>query len=299
MRKKKFMAFAFLTSFLLVDEKIAAQPYIDLGKIYYGYTPKRGLNKKDKPISSGYFNININAPIELQKDGDAILINPFIEWNSGTVSGNDFSVVTEGVSAGFLEKIKGSGWSVFTAIILRRNKEIKKDLNDDWQYGCAILASYKKNTAVTFNLGLYYNKEFFGNFFMPLVGIDWKINSKNNLFGVLPGNLVFEHSVNRSFYYGSVFRAITGSYRLSVLNPPCDTDDCSGESYLRIDDNQLGLFSDVYLAKNIVLTGEAGYTILRNYRYGFKGDDLHIKTNNKSDNYYFRISLSYRIRIKK
>ena len=52
-----------------------------------------------------------------------------------------------------------------------------------------------KNQYVSFKFGLYYNKEFFGNYFMPLIGLDWKIDAKNNLFGVLPGYMIFEHRV--------------------------------------------------------------------------------------------------------
>ncbi len=201
----------FLSVCILFAHPSLAQPYIDLGKISYGYAPVSGLNKKDNPLSSGYYNINLTVPMELRKNGDAIHINPFFEHNKGKVSGNKFHVISEGISAGFLNKIKKSPWSIYTAFILRHNKEIDKNLNDAWQYGAAILTSYEKNKWLTLKFGLYYNKEFFGNFFMPLAGIDWKINERNNVFGVLPGNLTFEHKVNHSFYYRI---CIQGTYQL-------------------------------------------------------------------------------------
>jgi hypothetical protein len=76
---------------------------------------------------------------------------------------------------------------------------------------------------------------------------------------------------------------------------PCAEGDCTAKNYLRIDDNQVGIFGDVYLSKKIVLTGEAGYTILRRYRYGFKGETINAKTDYKNDNFYFRASVAYRI----
>ena len=75
---------------------------------------------------------------------------------------------------------------------------------------------------------------------MPLAGIDWKINARNNLFGILPGNLTYEHKINEHFYYGANFRAITNSYAKS-------------NGYWLIDENQLGLHLDTYLTKNLVL----------------------------------------------
>ena len=74
--------------------------------------------------------------------------------------------------------------------------------------------------------------------------------------------------------------------------------DCSGKNYLRIDDNPLGIYADTYLSKKIVLSAEAGYTILRRYRYGFKGENIHYKTDYKNDNFYFKASLAYRLRLR-
>ena len=98
----------------------------------------------------------------------------------------------------------------------------------------------KRNENLTWRLGLYVNNDLFGLFVMPLAGIDWKINARNNLFGILPGNLTYEHKINEHFYYGANFRAITNSYAKS-------------NGYWLIDENQLGLHLDTYLTKNLVL----------------------------------------------
>jgi hypothetical protein len=44
-----------------------------------------------------------------------------------------------------------------------------------------------------FRFGVYANAEFFGLFVIPLLGCDWRIDSRNYLFGILPGRLTFEH----------------------------------------------------------------------------------------------------------
>ncbi len=48
--------------------------------------------------------------------------------------------------------------------------------------------------------GLYINGDLFGLFVMPLTGVDWQINSKTNLFGVLPGNMTLEHELKKKHY---------------------------------------------------------------------------------------------------
>jgi hypothetical protein len=274
-----------------------SQPYLDIAKTFYSYSPKQGLNKKTSPVESNFSGIDVTIPIELKKDGDAFLINPFFTNNQGEVSTQDFHVISEGLFIGFLKKDIFQNWNLLSSFIVRTNKEANIKLDDDWQYGGVILTTWKKNQFASFKFGLYYNKEFFGNYFMPLVGIDWKINAKNNLFGVLPGSLSFEHKVNKVFYYGVNYRALTNSYRLQDIDP-CFSGDCSGRNYLRIDDNQLGIYADTYLSKRIVLTAESGYTILRRYRYGFKGDSINSKTDYKNDNFYFRASLAYRLRFR-
>ncbi|PWT93039.1 MAG: hypothetical protein C5B54_02520 [Acidobacteria bacterium] len=286
-----------LPGYIILSSIAHAQPYLDVLRTNYTYSPEGALNTKKNPLTSNFFNINLNVPIELKKGGDAFIINPFFEQNQGQVSGNDFHVLSKGLFVGFLKKDLFPNWNLLSAFIIRRNKEAGEDLPDDWQYGGAILTTYKRSEHLSLKFGIYYNKEFFGNYFMALAGIDWQIDKKNTLFGVLPGNLVFEHKVNQRLSYGSAFRALTNSYRLATTDS-CINGNCGGKNYLRIDDNQLGIYGDVYLSKKIVLSGEMGYTILRRYRYGIKGENIHEKTDYRNDNFYFRASLAYRLSLR-
>ena len=293
-KKKLFLAFTCCLSLSLC---VFSQPYLDLARVSYTHNPNEGLNKKTNPAHTDLYSINLTLPIELKKNGDAIIINPFYDHNKGEISNRSFSVISEGISLGFLNKLKKTNWSVYTAFILRKNKEAHGASGHDWQYGGVALASHEKNKSITLKFGLYYNKEFFGNYFMPLAGLYWKINKKNSLFGVLPGNLDYEHKINERFYYGAIFRAATNSYRRETIDP-CFSGDCSSKNYLRIDENQLGLFMDIYLSKNIVFNGESGYTLFRRYRFGTKGEKLHSYINYKNDNTYFKLSINYRMRFK-
>ena len=147
----------------------------------------------------------------------------------------------------------GKKWTMAVTPLIRWNSYRAKISKESLQAGGAFLLTYKKHHNISYKAGLCYNREFFGHFFMPLIGLDWRIDPKNNLFGVLPGNFTFEHKVTGKFYYGATFRAITNSYILHNVNP--------GQSnvypYARIEDNQVGVFGDVYLTKNIVANGEA------------------------------------------
>ena len=287
---KKIILLPFIT---LIKVVLYSQPYLDLVKLNYTYSPLKGVNDKKSPLQSNFFTADVTLPIELKKGGDAIIINPFFTNNTGEVSTTDFHVTSKALLVGFLKKDIFPNWNLLSSFIVRRNTEVDIETDDNWQYGGVILATWKKNEDVSFKFGMYYNKEFFGNYFMALVGLDWKIDSKNNLFGVLPGYMIFEHKVASKFYYGFAFHAFTNSYREQIIDPLS-----GGSNYLRIDDNPLGIYADTYLSKKIVLSAEAGYTILRRYRYGYKYDDIHFKTDYKNDNFYVKASLAYRLRLR-
>ena len=287
---KKIILLSFIT---LIKVVLYSQPYLDLVKLNYTYSPLKRVNDKKSPLQSNFFTADVTLPIELKKGGDAIIINPFFTNNTGEVSTTDFHVTSKALLVGFLKKDIFPNWNLLSSFIVRRNTEVDIETDDNWQYGGIILATWKKNEDVSFKFGMYYNREFFGNYFMALVGLDWKIDSKNNLFGVLPGYMIFEHKVASKFYYGFAFHAFTNSYREQIIDPLS-----GGSNYLRIDDNPLGIYADTYLSKKIVLSAEAGYTILRRYRYGYKYDDIHFKTDYKNDNFYVKASLTYRLRLR-
>jgi hypothetical protein len=68
-------------------------------------------------------------------------------------------------------------WSLTMTAIPRFNSEGLK-LENSFQMGGLLLASYKKKETLKYKFGVYVNNEFFGVFVMPLAGIDWKINAR-------------------------------------------------------------------------------------------------------------------------
>jgi hypothetical protein len=62
---------------------------------------------------------------------------------------------------------------------------------DGWQYGCYALATWSKSQDLKYKAGLYINQEFFGTFIVPLLGIDWKVNDRFQIFGTLPNSMKF------------------------------------------------------------------------------------------------------------
>jgi len=263
---------------------VNAQPFIDLASVYYQYSAA------DKPVHNNtvYTDLaSVSLTLPLKVDSDYVVINPVYENFRMTFP---LSFVDREFHAAYLPLTWlhswNARWKTAFVFIPRMSAEIDDRIKkNDFQYGGAILNSYKKNETLKFKFGLYYNSEFFNHFFMPLLGIDWNINSRWNLFGVLPGSMNLEYKINKLVHAGILFRSITNSYRYYDYN------------FIRVNDNHLKLFMDFYLTKTQVISIEAGHTILRKYKSGFRNEGkADYYEMNVTDGYLFKVGYAFRLR---
>ncbi len=267
-------------SMLAADLK--AQPYVDIVNLTLSGSPNTGLfNQNKKDLVLDYHNLSTNIPIRLNQKDDAIIISPFWEnWSSKLEDNKRESYYGLALPVTFIKSIPGSKWKLSLTGIIRMN-DSTIDKNGQVQIGGACILHYRKNKDLTYKFGLYINDECFGLFVIPLLGLDWKISTRDILFGTLPGKLTYEHKLNKYFYCGANFRAITNSYAKTT-------------GYWRIDENQLGLYLDTYFIKNIVFNIEGGHSLFRKVSTGIEG--LAKYNEGVNDNFYLKISLAYRIR---
>ena len=282
-RITRFFNMVFIGAVLLfLSGETKAQPFLDIAKLKYSNSPNTGLlNQNKNDVKLRYFSFETNLPIQFNNKKDALIFSPFFEnWYSqinNTRRQNYYSVA---LPVTLSKTIPYTKWAVLLTGIVRMN-DSSINRKTKMQVGGAFIVSNKRNENLTWKLGIYVNNELFSVFVIPLAGIDWRINKRNILFGVLPGNLTYEHKINEHFYYGANFRAITNSYG-------------KNNGYWRIDENQLGVYLDTYLTKNFVFNFEAGHSLFRKIRTGEKQVS---KTDAKvNDNLYFKASLVYRVR---
>lgn len=280
--------FVVLIECCLLTAAIKGQPYVDVVNTRFTASPDtRLIFPVSRPTALNYFNFSTTLPLFLKNKKDAIILSPYYEQWFSQIRGNDsLQSRHQGMilPVSLLYNIPSSRWGLLLTPIVRINSYDMGQLKK-WQFGGALIASFKTTSRVlTYKFGIYLNGEFFGLFFMPLLGIDWQINTKTNLFGVLPGSLTLEKKLSDSWYWGACFRAITNSY----ADP--------AQRYFRIDENQLGVFADFYCNKHIVANLEAGHSVLRLLRTGVKNagrTDLEA-----GDNAYIKFSLAYRLRLR-
>lgn len=264
-----------------------AQPYFDILNVHGQWSNPINNSPQDRTnIKTEQYSTELSIPIKIKKD---IL--------AGSVSYSEFSILSVFFSSmrmrsalfslAYVKQWKNDKIKTSFVFIGRSNDEPSKAVkHDNLQGGIALLHTIKKHDNLKYKLGVYYNSEFFGPFILPLAGIDWKVNERLNIFGVLPGSMNLEYRILKNIHAGFAFRSITNSYR-RVNN-----------TFLRINDNHLKAVMDFTLAKKHVITLEAGHSILRKYKPGIRlsGETKYteLEVNN---GYLLKIGYAFRIRL--
>jgi hypothetical protein len=273
-----------------------AQPYFDAVFLRGTISPDAGLWRRNYiPVTYKHFIAGVTIPVLVKTDSSKFIFNVFTErWAIKTDQIDD---VPDAVQALFLPvtyiKPVSVKWTVATTLIPRWNGNASDMFNNSFQMGASVVAAFKKSSNLTYRFGLYYNSEFFGAFFIPLVGVDWKLSSRDNLFGILPQILTYEHRVSPKFSWGAAYRMYNNSYRAGYLNNSLIT------TYMRINEMQILLSADAYLTRHVVFNIEAGHSLFRRIRFGTDDNKKNYYSDEKvNDGFLVKAALLYRIRLR-
>jgi hypothetical protein len=260
--------------------KSEAQPYFDVAGASMWQMPA-SMNGDNTTETEGYFFLSF--PFDIGKKSK-IVASPFYETRFLETGDEKLEERLQSLTLpiAFLYQLPDTNWTLLAFGALRSNSTQFRFTGDVYQWAGALMVNYRVNQDLVLKTGVYLSKEFYGDFYMWLVGIEWKINSRMNLFGLVNNNLRLEYKFNDRFYGGAAFKAINTSYREN------------GEGgYYKISDNHLGLYADVVVAKKLVLNLEAGHTIFRyiKSRNGAPFPELN------QDGFVFKTGIAYRIRL--
>ncbi|MBL0342396.1 MAG: hypothetical protein IPP71_16710 [Bacteroidetes bacterium] len=275
--RKRFIPFLIL--FFIQVSFLYGQPYFDVAGLTGWYLPQ---NTNEQAPAESYVISFLSIPITLGSS-NKIIFSPFQENRFLSFNGSENTLALRSIAVPItlLHSSKDSSWSFTATFIPRYNSEKFHLGNEFFQIGGAIISIFRLNPDFKLRIGLYYNKEFFGDYFIPLVGVDWIINNRLQLFGILPNVMKLEYKFTNLFYGGFQFKSITNSYRAE-----------DGKGYYKLEDNHLGLYADFYISKRVVFMAEVGHTILRKFKNRSQTDF----TNFKKDGPVFKAGIYYRLR---
>lgn len=296
MKKTKYL----LLLLILLPYLSQAQPYINIFQLRYEYLKEVSYVRSPNLLKSSYRSAEIFLPFEL-KNKNVILCGAGLHQVQLRLKGNDIKKINNIYSISLqLGGIKqwNDRWSMMFLAIPKINSDLSEITIRHYQIGGVAVFSFKKRHNLKYKFGLYYNREFFGNFFMPLAGVDWQINKKLNIFGVLPGSMNIEYQINKLFYIQFAYRSVTGSYRLN---------DAFSNFYVREGDNfwgynKLELILDYYPWENITFSTGIGHSFWREYNLFDDKDKLSMAKiiyQPFYDGFYIHSQVAYRVRFDK
>lgn len=278
---------------LICLNSVVAQPYIEISSFNFQTFSAPYRDNLSIQNTTSIYALNLLLPKQL-KNGNAILFrfngeSIHTAANSNLYASSTVSSVSAAFGYQWVSKNQQFKTTIFT--IQKLASDFESPLrNKDWQYGLFLLESFKLNTKVQFKAGMYYNREAFGDFFVPLVGLDWKVSDKIYCYGILPTNYKIEYAINNKLFTGINFRAMTRSFQLSKEK---------NNDYIRFDEVVLKCFGEYYVAKNLALTAELGYSLGKSPKQYDRKTDAFSDSDfvNYSSKKYaiFTIGLSYRV----
>ena len=177
------------------------------------------------------------------------------------------------------------------------NSDYREVKSSDIRFGAIMRGSWKINDQITWKAILGYRQQFYGPQYVVLVGMDWKVNDKWQIFGDVPHSLTASYSVNQKVNTGFNLFVQNSTYRLH-----------NQDRYFEYNTVNPGLFAEYYIAPKWALRTTASYTLIRNMEIYNKSDkadgfvDFYELGDRKepintevSPGLFFKIGLSYRI----
>jgi hypothetical protein len=282
-----------------------SQPFIDVVNLQYAQTSISKLYKgKDEfKVNHEWKSYVFNAPLKLN-DKKLLLISP--EINNKKYLQSDSTLTTQqngsttiieysrfhehyisfALPVTLIQNLKNQK-SISATLIYRQNKVYQNNFSSSsGQLGGALL--YTKTYSNKFKLkgGIYYNREFWGNNILPLIGFEWKASKNIYCWGILPTSANVDVSFNK-MHAGFAFRGIEESYSEST------------SSYFRDREGHLKIYLNYYLIKKnqkigIVLLAEGGQSVNRLYEFKAANSD-NISKYNPAENFFVRLGVAVRL----
>ncbi len=203
-----------------------------------------------------------------------------------------YNLYSLGLPIGLQLQSKNERWKYTGVLIPKINSDFADNLDYDFQLGGIGLITRVFSQTCQVRAGLYYNTEYWGHFFMPLFGVDWKVNEKFRMYGTLPGNYRFEYRLGQRFYTGIGFRSAQRSFRIQKKYH---------DDFVRVRENQLKVFFEGFVVGKILV----GVDVYRSLNYNLISYDYFetkaatyrpILFSKTKDAWGVTLNLAYRIR---
>ncbi|PKP45024.1 MAG: hypothetical protein CVT95_09755 [Bacteroidetes bacterium HGW-Bacteroidetes-12] len=251
-----------------------SQEYIDLLKFHYAATPKNNfVDTNDKaPLSE----VGIDLTLPLKINNSLTIITGLFWENINTQLApetEEISISTLNIRIG-INKKHSEKWSGTYLLLPKISSDLKDIDKNHFQLGFLGLLKRTHSATKNYSVGLYYNQELFGPFFVPLLGL-YRKTEKWEFNITLPIWADINYSISNRISAGATFSAFVRSYYLGNY-----------DNYVVKKNNELFGYLQYKLNRSILFQAKIGYSIGRSFRAFPKNEkiDLGISAFRFGDN---------------
>lgn len=258
------LMFTFLTN---------AQSSIDLLTFSYRYGPEQPYeNGLGRATENGWL-INLKIPVVLNEKSiwySDLTYQHFNVRYSEEIPGAVVPVSIHGfiLQSGWMQQLNDR--SAFQLLLVPRFMSDLNQVNSShFQMGAIGLyeISYKDN--LTMRYGLMYNREKFGNMFVPLIYLDWQLSRKWSITGMLPIFAKVNYHVTEKLTFGFSHFGLITSFQIG--------DPAFNHDYIERKSIDLALFGRYKFWGNLCIEGRAGFAVGRSYLQFAEGDEMDFR----------------------
>lgn len=196
-------------------------------------------------------------------------------------------------------------WTTTCLLLPKIASDYSSYSNKDFQFGAAALFKYKKRENLNYKLGLYYNGELFGPFFVPMLGLYYQSpNKKFETNIVLPLQADANYKLFDFMSLGCNFNGQIRSYHLN------DMTTTNSSTYVVKSTNELFAYLKFDIANGLSVQTKAGHSIGRSYKVFDESDNVTFGlpatfigpkreqlNTNFSDGLIYQVALNYRVNL--
>ncbi len=303
MLKDKFAAFGLLTVMWLGPGgmECPAQNFMNIVHGRFYYQPGTSLQSSETQVQITDWRIETVLPVELAS-GNVFGIKP--QWKrialgSGNENLRDLSLYSLKAPVFAFIKLGESPWSMYADISPKLNSDFKNVGARHFQIGGMFIFYRERKKDFYWQFGLFYNQDTYGPFFMPLIGLDWKMDDRNYLSFLLPAYIIYERKLGNKLYAGAEVELSGETYRLGGSAEENSFISQLGEDKMTFL-TEPHLFLDYHVMKHLVLYVKPGFRLFQKYEHYTESDeripDSEYVNGTLKNNFYLETGIALRYR---
>ncbi|MFN8155210.1 MAG: hypothetical protein U0Y08_13035 [Bacteroidia bacterium] len=203
--------------FFILSVQVTAQPTFDVAQA--SFMQANATRHGDKTANDlRYYSGELNLPITWNRRNITV-IDPMYEWHRFTVGEDSLKTHQDLHDYTFFLNhrlaLKDTTHFFLFAAGLRHYAETGiHPGSSTLTPAFAIIYGHQVNAHFSWQAGGYYSREFFGNYWLPLLGYEWRASKRLWTWGILPKFAVVDYAITRSLHACFFYKGVTDSYRV-------------------------------------------------------------------------------------